>query len=318
MRRILSQAWVRILIQFGVSILILWMLLDDVDFDEVRQTLKQGSIGWFLAAVTVKTTALLVHEYRLWLALPAPRPPTGKIISLGLAAGVINLALPARAGDVAAIGFMERECDIPAPVGTAAVGVTSFLEAALFAFFLLSAFGLGAAQWSSLLDDQTRTQAMMWIGGSIACGCLVLFAMAIVGHRWATATTPDNVGLRFIQRTVVETSVMLRNSRYLGIQTGAAAIQVVLVVAAFSLAVPASGAPASDALLAGSLVLGISSLAAFVLPPTMAAGPTAASALVMPLFGVDESGALAYAAMYWLVAHAPAVTMGLPALWARR
>jgi hypothetical protein len=117
---------------------------------------------------------------------------------------------------------------------------------------------------------------------------------------------------------VVETSVILRNARYLGIQTGAAAIQVVLVVSAFSLAVPASGAPASDALLAGSLVLGISSLAAFVLPPTMAAGPTAASALVMPLFGVDESGALAYAAMYWLVAHAPAMTMGLPALWARR
>ncbi len=308
----------RVLIQLSLSVLILWLLLDDVDFGEVWQTLSNGSIGWFLAAVTVKTAALLVHEYRLWLALPAPRPPTKKIISLGLAAGVLNLALPARAGDVAAIAFMERECDIPAPVGTAAVGVTSFLEAALFAFFLLAAFGLGAAQWSSLLDDQTRTTAMLWIGGSIACGCLVLFGMAIMGQRWTQAASPENLGLRFIQRTVVETSVILRNARYLGIQTGAAAIQVVLVVSAFSLAVPASGAPASDALLAGSLVLGISSLAAFVLPPTMAAGPTAASALVMPLFGVDESGALAYAAMYWLVAHAPAMTMGLPALWARR
>ena len=308
----------RVLVQLGLSILILWLVLEDVDFDGVRQTLEQGSIGWFLAAVAVKTAALLVHECRLWLALPTPRPPTGKIVSLGLAAGVLNLALPARAGDVAAIAFMERECDIPAPVGTAAVGVTSFLEAALFAFFLLAAFGLGAAQWSSLLDEQTRMQAMLWIGGSISGGCLVLFAMTIMGQRWAGAQAPENLGLRFIQKTVVETSVILRDARYLSIQTGAAAVQVVLVVAAFSLAVPASGAPASDALLAGSLVLGLSSLAAFVLPPTMAAGPTAASALVMPLFGVDESGALAYAVMYWLVAHAPAMTMGLPALWARR
>ena len=318
MRRLLSKAWVRVFLQLSVSALILWLLLDDVDFAGVRKTLEEGSIGWLLAAMAVKTTGLLVHEFRLWLALPVPRPPTRKVISLGLAAGVINLALPARAGDLAAIAFLDRECKVPVPVGTAAVGVTSFLEAALFAFFLLGVFGMGAAHWADLLGEGTRIDAMVWIACGVGSGVLVLIIMAVLGRRWADADLPQNPLLKLIQRTVIETSAILRNARYLGIQTAAAVVQVFLVVTAFTLAMPASGAAVSDPLMASSLVLGISSLAAFILPPTMAAGPAAASMLVLPMLGVDEAGAMAYAGTYWLVAHIPAMTMGLPALWARR
>ena len=82
------------------------------------------------------------------------------IISLGLAAGVMNLALPARAGDLAAIAFMERECKVHPSVGTAAVGVTSFLEAALFGFFLLAVMGLGAARWSHLVGDSSTANRL--------------------------------------------------------------------------------------------------------------------------------------------------------------
>jgi hypothetical protein len=49
----------------------------------------------------------------------------------------------------------------------------------------------------------------------------------------------------------------------------------------------------------------------------MAAGPAAASALVLPQFGESPETALAYAATYWFVAHLPAMSMGLPCLWAR-
>jgi len=318
MQRFLNHRGTRVGIQIGLSGLILWLLLRDLDGAAVLRTLEAGSVGWLLAAFLVKASGLLFHEYRLWLALPKPRPQTKKIISLGLAAGVLNLALPARAGDLAAIAFMERECKVPVPVGTAAVGVTSFLEAALFAFFLLAIFGMGAAHWAELFGEGTRINAMMWIAASVGVGCAVLVIMAILGRRWADAPAPSNPIWRLIQRIFVETSAILRDARYLGIQTAAAAAQVVLVVAAFSLAMPASGAGVSDPLMASSLVLGISSLAAFVLPPTMAAGPAAASVLVLPMFGVDEASAMAYAGTYWLVAHTPAMLMGLPALWARR
>ena len=318
MQRVLNKRAVRVGIQLGLSALILWVLLRDVDADSILHTMQSGSWLWLLAAFMAKACGLLFHEYRLWLALPKPRPPTKTVISLGLAAGVLNLALPARAGDLAAIAFMERECKVPVPVGTAAVGVTSFLEAAIFAFFLLAVFGMGAAQWADLFGEGVRINAMMWIAAGVGSGCLVLFIMAVLGGRWAEAEPYANPLLRLLQRIFVETSAILRDARYVGLQTGAAVIQVILVVTAFTLAIPASGAGVSEPLMAASLVLGISSLAAFVLPPTMAAAPAAASALVLPMFGVDEAGALAYAATYWLVAHTPAMVMGLPALWARR
>jgi hypothetical protein len=318
MQRILSHRGVRVGLQLGLSALILWLLLRDVELDAVRSTLAAGSMGWLLAAFAVKAMGLLFHEYRLWLALPKPRPATRHVISLGLAAGVLNLALPARAGDLAAIAFMDRECKVPVPVGTAAVGVTSFLEAALFAFFLLGVFGMGAAHWADLFGEGTRIDAMLWIACGVGSGVLVLAIMAILGRRWADAELAENPLFMLIQRTVIETSAILRDARYVGTQTAAAVVQVVLVVTAFTLAMPASGAAVSDPLMASALVLGISSLAAFVLPPTMAAGPAAASILVLPMFGVNEAGAMAYAGTYWLVAHTPAMIMGLPALWARR
>ena len=316
MPEILNKPTARRVIQVLLSAAILFALLRDIETEGVVNTLKGGSWWWLVAAMGVKTSALIVHECRLWLALPKPRPPARTVVSLGLAAGVLNLALPARAGDVAAIAFMERECKIPPSVGTAAVGVTSFLEAALFGFFLLAVIGLGAAQWTHLVGDGST--AIFWISAGIGCGCAVLFLMAVIGKRWEGNTESGHAALQFIKRTVVETSAVVRDARYLGVQTAAAALQVILVVSAFSLAVPASGAILEDPLAASSLVLGVSSLAAFVLPPTMAAGPAAASAMVIPLFGGTESAALAYAVCYWLVAHIPAMTMGLPALFARR
>lgn len=303
-------------LQLGLSVLILVLLTHDVDWSGVGQTLAQGSLAWLFVAMLVKTTGLLVHEGRLWLALPRPRPPVRKIISLGLAAGVLNLALPARAGDLAAIAFMERECDVPVPVGTAAVGVTSFLEAALFAFFLLATMGLGAATWASILGDQLSP--MLWISAGLGLGCITLFGMAVVGKRLDGSPPNPSALIELVKRTVVETSAIVRDARYLGIQTAAAGVQVVLVVTAFSLAMPASGASVSDPLTASAMVLGVASLAAFILPPTMAAGPAAASALVLPIFGADASSVLAYAGTYWLVAHVPAVILGLPALLARK
>jgi hypothetical protein len=316
MSEVLARPWVRRGLQLGLSVLILVLLTHDVDWSGVGQTLAQGSLAWLFVAMLVKTTGLLVHEGRLWLALPRPRPPARNIISLGLAAGVLNLALPARAGDLAAIAFMERECNVPVPVGTAAVGVTSFLEAALFAFFLLATMGLGAATWTSILGDQLSP--MLWISAGLGLGCITLFGMAVVGKRLDGSPPSSNTLIELVKRTVVETSAIVRDARYIGIQTAAAGVQVVLVVAAFSLAMPASGAGVSDPLTASAMVLGVASLAAFILPPTMAAGPAAASALVLPLFGADASSVLAYAGTYWLVAHVPAVIMGLPALLARK
>ncbi len=316
MQKLLAHRGLKVGLQLTLSGVVLFMLGKDVDGSNVMETLSQGSWGWLGAALAVKTTALLIHEGRLWLALPKPRPPLRTVVSLGLAAGVLNLALPARAGDIAAIAFLDRECKVPPAVGTAAVGVTSFLEAAVFAFFLLAVMGMGAATWQGLVGDSNSP--MLWISAGVGVGCLTLVAMAVAGRHLSQAPPAKNPVVDFIQQTIIQTSFIVTNARYLGIQTAAAGLQVVAVVAAFTLAMPASGAAVTDPLAASAMVLGVASLAAFVLPPTMAAGPAAASALVLPAFGADSSAVLAYAGTYWLVAHVPAMTMGLPALFARR
>ena len=316
MRELLSKPSARILLQLAVSAIILWVLFRDTDLSAVWSTIQRGSLGMLVAALLVKASGLLVHEARLWLALPSPRPPLPRVISLGLVAGVINLALPARAGDVAAIAMLDRECEVPVPVGTAAVGVTSFLEAALFACFLMAVVGMGAAQWVDIVGDGQNP--ILWIGLALTGGCVALGIMGIVGRWRRDQPAPASRALAMIHQTLIETSQMVGSGRYLMIQSAAAAVQVLVVVAAFSLAMMASGAGVSEPVTAASMVLAVSSLAAFVLPPTMAAGPAAASSLVLPHFGADPSGALAYATVYWVVAHLPAVSMGLPALFARR
>ena len=55
-----------------------------------------------------------------------------------------------------------------------------------------------------------------------------------------------------------------------------------------------------------------------MLPPSFGAGPAAASVAVLTVFGIDQTGALMYAAAYWFIANVPAVTLGLPALWQRK
>jgi len=304
------------LAQLAVSALILWALFRDANLGAVWQTLKGGSLWMLVGALLVKAVGLLVHEARLWLALPVPRPPLPRVISLGLVAGVLNLALPARAGDVAAIAMLERECEVPVPVGTAAVGVTSFLEAALFAFFLMAVLGMGAAQWADIMGSDQNPA--MWIGLALLGGCIVLATMGILGRQLRDRPAPQSRILALVQQILIETAQMVGSGRYLMIQSAVAAAQVVVVVVAFSLAMMASGAGVDDPVTSASMVLAVSSLASFVLPPTMAAGPAAASSLVLPHFGADPTGALAYATVYWVVAHLPAVCMGLPSLFARR
>ena len=73
MREVLSRGPVRLVLQLLFSGLILLLLVHDVDWSGVLRTLEQGSIKWLIAALLFKTLSLIVHETRLWLALPRPR-----------------------------------------------------------------------------------------------------------------------------------------------------------------------------------------------------------------------------------------------------
>lgn len=308
----------RVALQMVASIGILALLLHDLDLKRLRIVLQEGSLGMLGLAFAVKTMGLLLHEFRLWLALPTPRPQVRPVISLGLAAGVLNLILPARAGDIAAIAFLKRECRIPAAVGTMAVGVTSALEALVFGAFLLVLLTTSAPVWVSLVGEDVRQDMVRWLGLGLTATITIGALLALIGAQLSAVADQASRVSTFVRATVTETARSLRDVRFLSAQLIAAVLQIGVVVLAFSVALPAAGIHLSRPDLAASMVLATASIAALLLPPTFAAGPAAASAAILPLFGASHEGAIAYAGTYWLVAHLPAVTLGLPCLWRRR
>ena len=62
------------------------------------------------------------------------------------------------------------------------------------------------------------------------------------------------------------------------------------------------------------LILGISAVSAIVLPPTYVRS-AAASIFILGLFGFDETNALAFSGIWWLISQVPTVILGLPSLW---
>ena len=295
------------------------MLLRDVPSDELALVLGRTTAGWLALGMVLKAVGLSLHELRLWHLLPRPRPSLGSVYSLGLAAGVLNLFLPGRGGDVAAVVFLHRELRVPLATATAAVGLTGFLEAAVFATVVAGVLVVDLARWEVLLGVAATGDALGWAGGLALLALLATAVVAVVGRRLARRSGSDQrkgpVGL--VVDIVQAAGTALTTPSMLLVNALLCLIQVVLMVAAFAVLLPALQVDIQTPWLAAAGVLALSSLASVVLPPSYGAGPAAASVAVLSLFGVARTEALAFTALWWLVAHGPAVGLGLPALWGR-
>ena len=298
------------------SLLVLALLLRDTDRAALVEVLEQAQPAWLAAALGVKVFALLLHELRLWMAFNAPRPPLAKVTAIGLAAGVLNLVLPGRAGDVAAVALLRRECGVSLGAATAAVGVASFLEAAVFGLTLGAVLLVGASQWQALLGAAAHRDALTMVTLLTLGGIAVAVLGVLIGRRLAGAEAkPSGPGpLALIRETLRQSSDSLTTPRSLALNLLLAGVDVAATVGAFALALPAVGLDVPLPWLAASGILAISSLASVVLPPTYAAGPAAASIAVLALFGVDQAGAVAYAGAWWILSQVPAALLGLPCL----
>lgn len=301
--------------QILASLAVLWVLGRDVQAARLRDVLDQASLGWLLAALGIKAAALMVHELRLWVALPAPRPPVLLVVVIGLVAGMLNLILPARGGDIAAIAMLNRAGNVRATAATAAVGIVTFMEAATFGVMLLLAMLGGAAQWRQILGPEAAGRALTWLSVVTVGGILAIAALILAGRLMGRHHTGP---LAMIRDTASDVSVAFATPREAAVHIGLSVVQVVATLAAFTLALPAVGLHVPQPWLVASGVLAISSAASVVLPPTLAAGPAAAAAVVLSFFGAPPEGVLAYAGAWWLVAHVPAVGLGLPGMWSQQ
>lgn len=298
--------------------MVLVLMVRAVEPEQLRALPGRLRWGPLVLALAIKSAALLVHEVRLWMLLPLPRPRLRTVAQIGLVSGVVNLILPGRAGDLVNIALLQRRCQLGLGAATAAMGIVAFLEAAVFGTLLLIALTLGAAQWQALLGADAHARATQMVGLATGAGLLAMAAVAIVGRRMARAPTeaPDRPSLlQLVREATARADAALGSLRNAAANVFVATLQVVAMVASFAIALPAVGVEVGAPFFAAAGVLGLSALASVVLPPGYGAGPAAASLAVLSTMGATEADALAYAGAWWILSQVPAVLLGLPSMW---
>jgi len=281
----------------------------------VWEALTRSSLAWLAVATAVKMLGLTLHELRLWTSLVAAgeRHPVLPVVTIGYVSGLLNTLLPVRGGDLVALGLMKRELGVPVPAGVAAIGLTGFLEAAVFGVFLLGVALVGASQWEELLGtamarQATGTLTLMTLGSVFGSVLVVMLARRLRKRQ----EQPTGMGpIAFLRETVTRVGEGMSAAGPLALNLTLAALQVGLVVFSFWAILPALQLEVPFSVLAICGVIGVGSFAAVVLPPSFGAGTAATSIFVLGFFGVTEPDALAYTALTWLSNTVPPLCCGL-------
>ncbi len=297
----------------------LGLLVRSVDLDQLRSLPGRVQVGVLLGAIVIKSLALLLHDLRLWVMLPSPRPPLFEVVRLGMIAGVVNLVSPGRAGDLVNVALLRTRCRVPLGTATASMGLVAVIEAAAFGSLLLAGLAFGATRWKELIGEDAHHQAFELVGLATGVGLIGLTAVAIIGRRLATrkpVEASDRPSMLHVLRTAfTQSGAVLATPRRVALHAALAYLQVFGMVASFALALPAVEVSVPTPLLAAAMIMGLSSVAAVVLPPSYGAGPAAAALTVLHPLGAQEADVLAYAAAWWVLSQLPALLFGLPSMW---
>ncbi len=312
------RAWGVRVLQLLASGAVLLALARSADTAQSWAMITRSAPGWLLAALLLKAGSILLHEVRLWHALAAPRPPLRSVLRIGLIAGTLNLALPARPAAPPAGGGGGGDGGGGGGGAAAAVGLVAFLELAVFAVFLLIALVAGASRWELLLGAAAHVRALrLTTAGTLAAVAVVVLVIAIARRSRATPP-PGPAPLLLLREGFSAAGSALSTVRWLVGHLSLTAAQVGLMIAATAALFPMLSLPVPLPGLAAAGLMAGTSLTAVVLPTGFGAGPAAVSVALLAPLGVTETGALAVAAGFWMLASAPTVLLGLPALWSGR
>lgn len=249
-----------------------------------------------LLALVVKALSLIVHQHRLHRALPAPRPAWGLVTAAGLIGGLLNMVLPARAGDAGLVAALATRLGVGWAPSTAAVARVTLMEIWVFG---LACLGALRAAWRLPALDPARVDG---VAAVLAAGVVGLGLGALGLRAWARRRRPDKGAGPAL------------GGGPIGVDLGLTVLEIGAMIAAFTLAIQAAGAQAADPLSTTTLILAVSATAAALLPPAWGAGPAAACALVLGAQNVPQDVILRAAAAWWIVSQAPMAALGLLSL----
>ncbi len=302
------RGWAGPILQLLGSLLVLYLLLREVEPDELRDAIAMVDLRWLAAVLPIKALGVTLHELRLYLALrPWAQPPLSRVLGIGYCSGLVNTLLPLRGGDLLAVALLRLECRVSTVAALTAVAATSVLEMMVFGFTLLAlllvqgpAWATGAASLN--LEDAARDMSILTAG-------LVILLRKLYKRHDERAPPATSLRSRIADagRGLGVTSV--------GINLILALAQVGLFLTALLTLFHALGMAPVPALLAACLVQAGNSMAAAALPQTFGAGQAASTVLVLAAFGIAPPQALAMAVLIWATHQLTVFSLGsLPLL----
>ena len=310
----LDRRW-RLLAGLGLSLLCLWLALRKISLPALAEALSAVRWGWLIPAVLSVGIGTGIKALR-WRALFFPqRIPLRKAWAVFVIGQMLNIVLPARAGEVGRIYLIGKAGE----VSRARALSTVIVEKAADLTMLALAYGIVAA-WSAAvpagLPDWLREAGVRSvIPAALATGGLLFLAYAgrrawrllRLGLRWlpaswlAWADAAADQGLA---------AFAVLRSGWVSAQVWGWSLVVWLLAAwtndllfhAFRLSLPAYAA-----LLL--LVVLMSGVSIPPLPGNLGVFPYLCT-LVLSLFGVDRETSLAYGLVLQGVAYLPLILLG--------
>lgn len=123
----------------GVTVVLLWWVLKDVDFGDVLANVAKGNFGLLLAAVFVATSGFFIRALR-WKVLLAPVHAETRLRSrfAGVSIGFMaNNVLPARIGEFARAYAFSRLEPVTATAAFGTLVVERFMDGVILLLFLV-------------------------------------------------------------------------------------------------------------------------------------------------------------------------------------
>jgi uncharacterized protein (TIRG00374 family) len=148
---LLGRPWLA-LVGIAISVAALWLAIQGVDLDFVRQRLAQADLAYFVAVLGVAAVQVVLRTARWRLLLP--RRPDGtrirgrRLLPVLLIGYLGNVALPARLGEVVRTYLVARREEVDPIEVFGTVVLERILDVvALAGFALLVAAAIGAPSW---------------------------------------------------------------------------------------------------------------------------------------------------------------------------
>src|SRR5579864_8341378 len=129
--------WLRLALQTGFGLALLWLWLRTVSLPEVVSHARVHS-WWPVALMVVLFLVTSVIRARRWLMLLRPLAPVGMVRAFAMngAGGLLNYVLPIRSGDAARAWWLWRRHRVPAGSALATIVIDKACDLAAVAIVL--------------------------------------------------------------------------------------------------------------------------------------------------------------------------------------